>query len=92
MIIVLIVGLFLMRESRLELIGGLDESFADFLSRNSPRAEQPAPLTLIEINDEAIGSVSRRGQPENMQAAAICGHTSAARRDPHGMVFAKYGA
>jgi hypothetical protein len=54
MIIVLIVGLFLMRESRLDLIGGLDESFADFLSRNSPRAEEPAPLTLIEINDESL--------------------------------------
>lgn len=54
MIIVLVMGLFLMRESRSDLIGALDESFADFLSRNSRRTEQPAPLTLVEIDDGSL--------------------------------------
>lgn len=54
MIIVLIVGLVLMRESRFELLGAVDENFADFLSRNSHRAEKPAPLTLVEINESTL--------------------------------------
>ena len=43
-----------MRESRLPLLGTLDEAFADFLSRNSRRAEQPPSITLIEIDDESL--------------------------------------
>lgn len=54
MIIVLIVGLVLMHESRLELVGNVDENFADFLSRNSHRTEEPAPFTLVEINESSL--------------------------------------
>jgi hypothetical protein len=43
-----------MRESRLDPLAGLDESFADFLSRNSLRSEEGAPLTLVEIDDESL--------------------------------------
>jgi hypothetical protein len=53
-ILMLLAGLFLMRESRLPLLGELDETFADFLSRNSRRTEEPAPVTLIEINEESL--------------------------------------
>ena len=54
MILVALVGLVLMRESRQTPIDGLDESFADFLAINSRRTEEPAPLTLVSIDESAL--------------------------------------
>ena len=42
MILVLLVGLFLMRESRQAPGDALDDAFADFLAMNSRRDESPA--------------------------------------------------
>lgn len=53
-LLVLLVGLALMRESRQEPTRQIDEQFADFLARNSPRSEAPAPLTLVEINEGSL--------------------------------------
>ncbi len=53
-ILVLVIGLVLLREARQEPIRQLDESFADFLARNSRRTEEPAPITLIEINANSL--------------------------------------
>ena len=52
--LVLLVGLFLMRESQQEFGNAIDESFADFLARNSQRKEEAAPLTLVEINEASL--------------------------------------
>lgn len=54
MILVALLGLVLMRESRQPPIDGLDESFADFLAINSRRAEEPAPVTLIGIDESSM--------------------------------------
>ncbi len=54
MILVALVGLVLMRESRQTPIDGLDESFADFLAINSRRTEEPAPVTLVGIDESAL--------------------------------------
>ena len=54
MILVALVGLVLMRESRQTPIDGLDESFADFLAINSRRTEEPAPVTLVGIDESNL--------------------------------------
>jgi CHASE2 domain-containing sensor protein len=54
MILTLLVGLFLMHESRLAPVDALEESFADFLAMNSRRTEQPAPVTLVGINEASL--------------------------------------
>lgn len=54
MILVALVGLVLMRESRQTPIDGLDESFADFLAINSRRTEEPAPVTLVGIDENSL--------------------------------------
>ncbi|HEX8311286.1 MAG TPA: CHASE2 domain-containing protein [Chthoniobacteraceae bacterium] len=54
MILVLLVGLFLMRESRQAPADALEEGFADFLAMNSQRKEAPAPVTLVEINESSL--------------------------------------
>ena len=54
MILVALVGLVLMRESRQTPIDGLDESFADFLAINSRRTEEPAPVTLVGIDEGSL--------------------------------------
>ncbi len=53
-ILVLVIGLVLMREARQEPVRQIDEAFADFLSRNSHRSEEPVPLTLVEINEASM--------------------------------------
>ena len=54
MILVLLVGLFLLRESRQPFGSELDDAFADFLSRNSFRSAQPAPVTVVEISETSL--------------------------------------
>jgi hypothetical protein len=54
MILTLLVGLFLMRESTREPVATIDESFADFLAMNAKRSEQSAPVTLVQINDSTL--------------------------------------
>ena len=60
MILVALVGLVLMRESRQPPIDGLDESFADFLAINARRTSEPAPVTLVGIDE---GSLRERPWP-----------------------------
>ena len=50
----LILGLFLLRESRLGYATGLERGFSDWLARNADLRDQEAPLTLIEINDGTL--------------------------------------
>src|SRR5436190_2777570 len=54
MILVALVGLVLMRESRQTPIDGLDESFADFLAINARRTSEPAPVTLVGIDESSL--------------------------------------
>jgi len=54
MILTLLVGLFLMRESTREPVATIDESFADFLAMNAKRSEQSAPVTLVQINEATL--------------------------------------
>ena len=54
MILTLLVGLFLMRESTREPVATIDEGFADFLAMNAKRNEQSAPVTLVQINDSTL--------------------------------------
>ena len=60
MILVALVGLVLMRESRQSPIDGLDEGFADFLAINARRAGEAAPVTLVAIDE---GSLKERPWP-----------------------------
>ena len=53
-ILTLLVGLFVMRESRLAPVDALEEGFADFLAMNSRRTEAPAAVTLVGINDASL--------------------------------------
>lgn len=53
-LLVLVIGLVLMRESRQDPLRQFDESYADFAARNSHRTESPAPLTLIEIGETSL--------------------------------------
>jgi len=53
-ILTLLVGLFLMRESRLPPLDALEESYADFLAMNSRRSEAPAAVTLVGINEGSL--------------------------------------
>jgi hypothetical protein len=54
MILTLLVGLFLMRESTREPVATVDESFADFLAMNAKRSEQSSPVTLVQINESTL--------------------------------------
>ena len=52
----LLVGALLMLECRHEPLASWDNDFADFLARNSHRSAQPAPVTLVGIDDACLGS------------------------------------
>lgn len=54
MILTLLVGLFLMQQSRLAPTNAVEESFADFLAMNSHRTEAPAAITLVGINRSSM--------------------------------------
>ena len=54
--LVLMVGLVLMRESRVTPLASVESAFAGWLSVNAQRAPAPAPLALIEITDEDLAS------------------------------------
>ena len=52
--IVLIVGLVLMRESRLYPLDGVETAYANWLAINAPRQSEPAPLVLVQIADDDL--------------------------------------
>jgi len=54
MIIVLIVGLFLMRESRMAPLDEVDEMFVDWLAANTSHNLPTARCVLVEINDSSL--------------------------------------
>lgn len=54
MILVLLAGLVLMRESRQEPLASWDDRWADFLATTSRQAEPEAPITLVGIDDGAL--------------------------------------
>ena len=56
MFLVLLAGLALMYESRQEPLAAWDNAFADFLAMHSPRAAQPAPVTLVAIDDTGLAT------------------------------------
>ncbi len=53
-VLVLLVGLFLMRESQREPLARVDEAFADLLGRNSTKDQKSAPLTLVAIDESCL--------------------------------------
>lgn len=54
MLLVLLTGLVLMRESRHLPLESYDNLWADFLAMNSRHGQAPAPVTLVEINDASL--------------------------------------
>jgi hypothetical protein len=54
MILVLLAGLVLMRESRQEPLASWDDRWADFLATNGRQAQKEAPVTLVGIDDGAL--------------------------------------
>jgi CHASE2 domain-containing sensor protein len=56
MILVLLAGLALIRESRHEPLASWDNAFADFLALNSRHGAPPAPVALVEIDDASVAS------------------------------------
>ena len=51
LILVLLAGLVLMRESRQEPLASWDDRWADFLATTSRQAQREAPVTLVGIDD-----------------------------------------
>jgi hypothetical protein len=54
MILVLLAGLVLMRESRQEPLASWDDRWADFLATTSRQKQPEAPVTLVGIDDGAL--------------------------------------
>lgn len=54
MILVLLAGLVLLRESRRPPLDVWDNRWADFLAMNSRQGEPSAPVALVEINDASL--------------------------------------
>lgn len=54
MILVLLAGLVLMRESRQEPLASWDDRWADFLATSSRQEQVEAPVTLVTIDDGAL--------------------------------------
>ena len=54
MILVLLAGLVLMRESRQEPLASWDDRWADFLATTSRQAQPEAPVTLVGIDEGAL--------------------------------------
>ena len=54
MILVLLTGLVLMRESRQEPLAAWDDQWADFLATTSRQAQPEAPVTLVGIDDGGL--------------------------------------
>lgn len=54
MILVLLTGLVLMRESRQEPAKGWDDGWADFLAVNSRREQTTAPVVLVGIDNSSL--------------------------------------
>ena len=54
MILALLAGLALLRESRHEPLAAWDHAFADFLAMHSRHGAKPAPVTLVAIDDGVI--------------------------------------
>jgi hypothetical protein len=51
MLLALLAGLALLTQTRIEPLSAWDNAFTDFLAMNSRHGDQPAPLTLVGIND-----------------------------------------
>jgi CHASE2 domain-containing sensor protein len=56
MILLLLAGLALHMQSRLEPLASWDNAFADFLAMNSRHGAAPAPMVLVEIDDSNLAS------------------------------------
>ncbi len=54
MLIVLVVGLLLMRESRQNPGAAIESGYVDWLAANTERTAPPAPLVLVEINNSSL--------------------------------------
>ena len=86
MILVLLAGLALMRESRHEPLASWDNAFADFLAMNSRHGAKPAPMTLVGINDSRLAKPSVALEPARflalfpVRAAAQAGSRGASIR------------
>ena len=56
MLIVLLVGLVLMRESREQPGAGFEEGFVNWLAANTARVMPTPPLVFVEINDSSLAN------------------------------------
>ena len=65
MFLVLLAGLALMHGSRQEPLAAWDNAFADFLAMHSRRGAQPAPVTLVAIDDSTLSVHSWPWTPMN---------------------------
>src|SRR6185503_12599037 len=54
LILVLLAGFVLMRESRQEPLASWDDHWVDFLATTSRQPQQQAPVTLVGIDDSSL--------------------------------------
>ena len=62
---VLVLGVLLIREARVEPMAGIEEAFINWLAANSNAEHAAAPVTLVEINDNCLLSYSWPWSPLN---------------------------
>ena len=56
LIILFLVGLVLMRESRLAPLNRVEAAFSTWLAANAPGKPEPAPLALVRVTDEDLAA------------------------------------
>ncbi|MEA3188260.1 MAG: adenylate cyclase [Chthoniobacter sp.] len=56
MLLVALIGLVLMRESRDQPLAGLEQNFTSWLAANTARTGNAAPLAVVEIRDSSLES------------------------------------
>jgi hypothetical protein len=82
---VLVLGILLLREARVQPLSGIEEGFIDWLSANSNGEHATAPVTLVEINDNCLLNYPWPWSPLNYALflnAALQFHACAAGIEP----------
>jgi hypothetical protein len=65
MFTVLVIGVLLIREARVQPLAGIEEGFVNWLAANSNAEHTAAPVTLVEINDNCLLSYAWPWSPLN---------------------------
>jgi hypothetical protein len=65
MFTVLVLGILMIREARVQPLAGIEEGFINWLAANSNADHAAAPVTLVEINDNCLLSYAWPWSPLN---------------------------